>query len=415
MRAARRTGTGGLARAGLAAVTAALLLTAAACGGSGGSGGSGGGHRAAGPAASKTAAGYNEGLSRVVQPSGRVSAGTLTFDLAGAPDSTDYQNTDDMFMWDFARLYSMQLMTYKSCPAACGLQLVPGLATGPGVVSDHGLIWTYHLRPDVRFENGQPVTAADVKYGIERSYARGVLPYGPDYFRALLQDPGYPGPYARPGSSLTAITTPNASTIQFHLVAPFADFDDVVATPQSTPVLPGWDAGRHGGANFQLDPVSTGPYQFASYTPGRQLVLVRNPYWNPAADGQARQLVRKIVVNFGLPTATVDADLLAGRADVDLSGGGLSTAAAARLLGTPAGRSAADDALTGTVSFSYVNTEVIGDLHCREAIEYAADKTALQQAYGGADHRRDRRHGAAAGDRWLPALRRLPRAVGAGR
>src|ERR1700722_5346099 len=354
MRTARHTRTGGLAQAGLAAVTAALLPAAAACGGTGGSGGPGGGRRAPGAAASTSAAGYNAGLSQVVHPSGRASAGTLTFDLAGTPDSTDYQNTDDMFMWDFARLYSMQLMTYKSCPGACGLQLVPGLATGPGVVSDHGLVWTYHLRPGVRFENGQPVTAADVKYGIERSYARSVLPYGPDFFRALLQDPGYPGPYAQPASSLTAITTPNASTIQFHLVAPFADFNDVVATPQSTPVLPGWDAGQHGGANFQLHPVSTGPYKFASYTPGRQLVLVRNPYWDPAADGQARQLVRKIVVNFGLPRATVEANLLAGRADVDLSGGGLSAAAAARLLGTPAGRAAAGGAPTGGVWFSSV-------------------------------------------------------------
>ena len=83
-------------------------------------------------------------------------------------------------MWDFVRLYSMPLMTYKSCPGKCGLQLVPDLATGPGAVSDGGLTWTYHIQPDVKFQNGDTVTSTDVKYGVERTFAKSLLPLGPD-------------------------------------------------------------------------------------------------------------------------------------------------------------------------------------------------------------------------------------------
>jgi peptide/nickel transport system substrate-binding protein len=77
-------------------------------------------------------------------------------------------------------------VTYRSAPGAAGLQLVPNLATGLGRVSDHGLTWTYRLRPGIRFEDGSIVTSQDVKYAVERSYARDVLPNGPGYFQALL-------------------------------------------------------------------------------------------------------------------------------------------------------------------------------------------------------------------------------------
>jgi peptide/nickel transport system substrate-binding protein len=358
---------------GLVALTATAALTLAACGSSTSS-------------TSKTTTYYGEGIAKVVNPSNTKTNGTLIFDTAVTPDSTDYQNTYYAFMWDFVRLYSMSLLTYKSCPGACGLQLVPDLATGLGTVSDHGLIWTYHIQPDVKFQNGVTVTSQDVKYGIERTFAKNILPDGPVYYQLLLNEPSYPGPYVDPAKNLmglTSVTTPNSTTIQFHLLHPFADFNYVVAIPQSTPVLPSWDTGMHGGANFQLDPISTGPYEFQSYTLNKQLVLVKNPYWNPATDPQAKQLVSKIVVNFNINQNTVDQDQVAGYADMDLQGLGVQTAARARILSTPSLKADADDPLNNFLRFAYIDTVVIPNVHCREAIEYAADKTTLQDAYGG--------------------------------
>ena len=171
-------------------------------------------------------------------------------------------------------------MTYKSAPGAAGLQLVPDLATSLGTVSDHGLAWTYHLKPGIKFEDGSTVTSQDVKYAVERSYAKDVLPGGPSYFTLLLNDPAYPGPYKdkTPGRmGLTSITTPDAATIVFHLQRPFSDFDYVAALPQTVPVPPAKDT----GANYQLHPVSTGPYMFASYQLNKQFTLVKNPLLGP--------------------------------------------------------------------------------------------------------------------------------------
>jgi peptide/nickel transport system substrate-binding protein len=43
---------------------------------------------------------------------------------------------------NFDRLFAMPLFTYKSCPGACGLQLVPDLATDLGTVSSDGMTWS---------------------------------------------------------------------------------------------------------------------------------------------------------------------------------------------------------------------------------------------------------------------------------
>ena len=174
-----------------------------------------------------------------------------------------------------------------------GLQLVPDLATSLGTVSDHGLAWTYHLKPNVKFEDGTTVTSQDVKYAVERTFDRSVLPLGPAYFPLLLasQKPAYPGPYKDRSKNLMglkAVQTPNPNTIVFYLAHPFADFNYVTAIPQTVPVPPGKDT----GADYQRHPVSTGPYMFASYQLNKQFTLVKNPNWDPATDPNRKQLCR---------------------------------------------------------------------------------------------------------------------------
>ncbi len=361
--------------------TAAGLLASGHPGNGGSaSGGSSGGTSASPPSA---VAAFNGGLSAVVNPSGH-KGGTLTFDAQGAPDSFDPGNTYLPWVMNFDRLFAMPMFTYKSCPGSCGLQLVPDLATDLGTVSSDGMTWTFHIQPDVRFENGTTVTAQDVKYAIERTYDRSVLGNGPTYYQALLTDPNYPGPYqnrAKNLMGLTAIDTPDATTLVFHLQFPFPDLPYVLAYPNTAPVLPSADK----GGDYQLHPLSTGPYMFRSYAPGQRLVLVPNPDWNPATDPNARQLPSQIVMNLNVNQASIDSGLLNGDIDVDAQGAGVGSSAQTRILSSLANKANADNPLNGFARFMYINTKVapLNNLHCREAIEYAADKTAIQTAWGG--------------------------------
>jgi len=356
----------------LAAFGSAATLALAACGGSSTGTGS-------------STAGFNAAVTRVVNPSSH-KGGTLSFGLSAAPDSTDPGNTYYAWMWNFSRLYTMPLMTYKSCPGACGLQVVPDLATGPGIVSDHGLTWTYHIQSDVHFEDGTLVTSADVKYAVERTFDRTLFPLGPSYYSLLLapQKPAYPGPYTdrkKNEFGLKAVQTPNPTTIVFHLAQPFADFNYVTAIPQSAPVPPSHD----NGANYQLHPWSTGPYKFQSYQLNKELTLVPNTHWNPATDPNARQLVSKITVTMNMNPNDVDNRLLAGDLDVDAAGTGVQAAARARILSSPSLKASSDDPIAGFLWYAYLNTKVapLNNVYCRRAVEYAANKVNLQTAYGG--------------------------------
>jgi peptide/nickel transport system substrate-binding protein len=145
-----------------------------------------------------------------------------------------------------------------------------------------------------------------------------------------------------------------------------------------------WDTGKYGGANFQLHPESTGPYEFQSYTLNKQFTLVKNPHWNAATDTEAKQLADKIVVNLNVSQNQIDNNLLSNFTQVDMSGTGVQTAAVrAKLISNATDHANADNPINGFGRFVYINEKVIPDVHCREAIEYAANKTTLQNAWGG--------------------------------
>jgi ABC-type transport system substrate-binding protein len=363
-----------------AGTAAGLLLSGNPGPGGSTSAGSSGASSASPP---RTVAAFNGGLAAVINPSDH-QGGTLNFDAQGTPDSLDPGNTYQPWVMNFDRLFAMPMFTYKSCPGQCGLQLVPDLATDLGTVSADGMTWTFHIQPDVKFENGTTVIAQDVKYAIERTYDRSVLDNGPTYYQSLLTDPDYPGPYqdrAKNLMGLTAIDTPNATTLVFHLQFPYPDLPYVLAFPDTAPVLPSADK----GSNYQLHPLSTGPYMFRSYAPGQRLVLVPNPDWNPATDPNAKQLLSQIVLNLNVNQAVIDNGLLNGEIDVDAQGAGVGSSAQARILSSLADKTNADNPLNGFARFMYINTKVapLNNLHCREAVEYAADKTAIQTAWGG--------------------------------
>lgn len=354
----------------LACVGAAVGIGLAAC-----SGTSGGG--------SAAGAGYNAAISTVVNPSSR-TGGTLVFGNSGDWDSIDPGNTYYGYSWDFARLYTRTLTTYAAKPGAAGEMLVPDLATSLGTVSDNGLTWTYHLKPGVKLEDGETITSQMIKYAIERtaSYST-VLPIGPVYWKTYLTDPRYPGAFSdnTPGKmGLSGISTPGPATIVFHLSRPMAEFGNLVSMPEAAPVPPARDT----GADYYKHPLSSGPYKVQSYTPGKQLVLVKNPEWNPATDPVRRQLVNKIVVN--LNVRDLDNQLFAGNADIGVEGTGVQPADEAKVLASPALKANADDPVTGFDWYAAISTVVppLNNLSCRQAVEYAADHVALQNAYGGA-------------------------------
>lgn len=142
--------------------------------------------------------------------------------------------------------------------------LKPNLATGFRLKSP--TVWEFKLRKDVKFHDGKPFTAADVKYSIER-----------------LLNPDTASPHF---SQLTTIKSVNA--IDDHTVEIETKVPDPVLPRRMQPV---GGSGRvfivpkhyfEANSKQQVNdaPIGTGPYKLAEWRKGQSLTLIRNEdYW----------------------------------------------------------------------------------------------------------------------------------------
>jgi peptide/nickel transport system substrate-binding protein len=137
------------------------------------------------------------------------------------------------------------------------------------------------------------------------------------------------------------------------------------------------------GAQYANAIVSSGPYKFTSYNPNTGFTLVKNTNWQASQFPDLKQTVNTIKVDYNIAADDLDARLLNGSIDVDLAGTGVQTAARAKILGNPTYKKDSDAAPSGFLWYFPINTQVITNVDCRKAIEYAVDKTVQQNAYGG--------------------------------
>ncbi|MGW6568706.1 ABC transporter substrate-binding protein [Streptomyces sp. NPDC054975] len=352
-----------------ALLAAATMVVTTACGG-----GSGDGKGKTG------AAGFNAAVNKVANPSDK-KGGELKFIGSQEADSWDPQRGYYGFVWDFARYYTRQLVTFKAEPGAASTELVPDLATDAGKVSPDGLTYTFTLKDGVTWEDGKPITSKDIKYGIERIWAQDVISGGPIYLQQVL-DPKmeYKGPYkdTTPDKlGLKAIETPDDKTIIFKLPVANGDFLQMLAMPAASPVRQDKDT----KAQYGLKPFSSGPYKWQSYTPNKSMLLVRNDKWDAKTDTVRKALPDKISVKFTTNADDMDNRLIEGEYDLDINATGVGAAARAKVLQQHKGN--ADNPQTGFIRYAVFPQTVIDNVECRKAIIYAADSKSLQTARGG--------------------------------
>ncbi|MFI9648058.1 ABC transporter substrate-binding protein [Streptomyces sp. NPDC052040] len=354
-----------------AAAVVAALLTTAACGGGDSDGSKNG------------AAGFDAANNKVAQASLAKKGGELKFASAQDADSWDTTRGYYGMAWNFMRYYSRQLVTYKTEPGKSGAELQPDLATDMGKVSDGGKTYTFTLRDGLTWEDGKPLTAQDVKYGIERSWAQDVLSGGPIYLKNVLDPKNtYKGPYkdtSKDHLGLKAIDTPDAKTLVFHLPQPNSDFLQMLALPSASPVRPDKDT----KSKYALHPFSSGPYKFQSYDPGKDLVLVRNTNWKQSSDPVRKAYPDKISVKFFTNANELDQRLISGDYDLDLNQTGLSPQG--RTIALKQHKGNLDNPVSGYVRYAAFPQSVkpFDNIHCRNAVIYGADHVSLQTARGG--------------------------------
>ena len=281
------------------------------------------------------------------------------------------------------RLLFRTLTTRDTTAGASGRTVVPDLATDTGEASDNATVWTYHLKSGLKYANGQTITSADIKYGVERSFS-SELAGGPPYLRDwLIGGATYQGPYGS-NPDLASITTPDSSTIVFHLRKSESDFPYLAAETQFAPVPKADDTGK----NYNADPVSSGPYTIQNFTKGKDLDLVRNKYWSSSTDSQRLACPDTIDISLGLSETVIDQRLAASvgqDADAITTDTDVDTATLAKSAAQPSLKSRLTSGNFPDTTYLAFDTKTapFDNILVREAFSYAVDRTALVNAQGG--------------------------------
>jgi len=127
--------------------------------------------------------------------------------------------------------------------------LTPELAADYAI-SEDGLTYTFTLR-DAVFHNGDPVTAEDVKFSIERILNPDV---GATFFKQM--------------SVIDAVAATDAKTVTITLKQPMAPFLDYLALPESVIVSKAWvDA----GGDLAVSAMGAGPFVFKEFASGQYI------------------------------------------------------------------------------------------------------------------------------------------------
>ncbi|MGF7236892.1 MAG: ABC transporter substrate-binding protein [Frankia sp.] len=141
----------------VASVAAIGAIALAACGSSGSSSSSGGSKSGTSTSSSSSLIPTNE-----VRTSD-TKGGTLNLGFQDDFDSLDGARMYYAVSWNFARYYLRTPLTFKPQPGDASTQLTGDLATAPAVGQDNNTVWTYHLKKGIKFEDGTPITSADIK------------------------------------------------------------------------------------------------------------------------------------------------------------------------------------------------------------------------------------------------------------
>ena len=158
---------------------------------------------------------------------------------------------------------------------------MPGSPTAPSLAeswkaSADGRVYEFVLRKGVKFHNGDPLTAEDVKFSFER----------------------YKGASAQAMKDrVTAVETPDPLRVRFRLKNPWPDFlTFYTAASGAGWIVPKKYVEKVGDEGFKKAPVGAGPYKFVSFNPGVELVMEAfEGYWRKTPS--VKRLVFKVIAD----------------------------------------------------------------------------------------------------------------------
>lgn len=179
------------------------------------------------------------------------------------------------------------------------LDAVPYLARSWEMTADTGIV--FHLRHDVRWHDGQPVTAQDVKFTFDMAKDPATASYLADAYLA----------------NVDRATVVDSFTVRFHFSRPHAQaIQDFWWAPVPEHVLRNVQPAQMRNADFNRHPVGSGPFHFEEWRANDRLVLTREMLFPDSLGGPPP--LDRVVFRIIPEAATIMTELVSGGVQVDI-------------------------------------------------------------------------------------------------
>jgi peptide/nickel transport system substrate-binding protein len=257
-----------------------------------------------------------------------------------------------------------------------GTKVVPDLATSIPLPTNGGKTYVFHIRHGIKFSNGQTLKPSDFVTTFERQFT---VP-GPTSFYS-----GIVGASAcsTKGCDLSkgVVANDSAYTLTINLTAPDPEIMDQLTLPFAYAV-PASTSLKLTGNNV---PPGTGPYMWKSYNPNTEAVLVRNPYfhvWSKLA--QPAGYPNEIVEKYGLQVSDEVTEVENNEANEVFDGDQIPSDQLSQLNSAKYAGQVHVNTLTADWYFALnTRTAPFNNVQARQAINYAANRTAYVKIAGG--------------------------------
>lgn len=303
-------------------------------------------------------------------PSGGILRVTAQDDVDSMDPALSYSNTATQLLFATCA----KLLNYPDAAAPEASVLKPEVAESLPIRSADGKTYAFTIRKGFRFSppSNEPVTAETFRHTIERSLSPRMKGPAQGFLGDIVGAKEYMAGRAQHVSGIVA----RGNRLTIRLVAPAPDLVTRIAMPFFCAVPIGTPLDPKG----VLVP-SAGPYYVASYTPGQEVVLKKNPNYH----GDRPQRWNRIVLTVGIAKETAVRQIEAGTADY--ASDGVPRAMAAGLEarygpGSEPAKKGRQQFFVGANSWlDYIllnmHRPLFRDLRMRRAVNYAIDRRAL--------------------------------------
>jgi peptide/nickel transport system substrate-binding protein len=307
--------------------------------------------------------------------SGGKQGGTITI-VSGTPPLSADQGLDFTTQGnELESTVNLALLTFtRGVQGAAGSKVIPGLAKAMPTVSNGGKTYTFTLRSNLKYSNGMPIKASDVKYALQRDIK---IPWQAASFISAYVQGGDAFAKGKAKSISGVVTNDAAGTIKINLVAPFSPIVDIMALPGTAPVPPNTPIKNLAATGT----IGAGQYKWGAITPGHQYTLVRNPSFS--IPGLPRGYADKIVYNVNSNVLANAEQVLNNQADVFDPGDTLPASILQQVKSQAADRFQAIPLNSSWYFWFATYKKPFNNLYARQAVLAAMDSRALSRLDSG--------------------------------